>query len=362
MTDTESIRILNDDIRTMRPFQRYFLTADKKCWVVFFPKLFSRSEADRYQAALRSGVNWKQRSVKLYGKTHPQPRLSQWTAANPTHIYKYSGLAWAPDRHLWHQPFFQDIKAKMDEAMKEVYRLMGIDPADLNSCMLNLYKDGKNYIAPHSDDEACFSPNPTICGITFGATRPFVFKVKKTVTLSHNDREGFSLDLTHGSMVVMGGETQDRYTHTVPKITNEIKAMNMGERINLTFREYRRVPPAWAKLPLEDLYDNEPGGASTATSDPDPLEAAYPGSSTYQGDEEEFASAPKRQGYRSMFSSALVPGTETSKDTVHSSYKCEHSTPVLQSSGNGAVRKIRKRVCVLRYIAHMVHTMVPSGA
>ncbi|RKE91984.1 alkylated DNA repair dioxygenase AlkB [Ichthyenterobacterium magnum] len=93
-----------------------------------------------------------------------------------------------------------------------------------NSCLLNLYHEGSEGMAWHSDDEKDLKKNGAIASLSFGAERKFAFKHKST-------KEKTSLTLEHGSLLVMKGETQTYWLHRLPptKLTTK-------PRINLTFR------------------------------------------------------------------------------------------------------------------------------
>ncbi|MEY4484578.1 MAG: hypothetical protein RL693_2030, partial [Verrucomicrobiota bacterium] len=93
-----------------------------------------------------------------------------------------------------------------------------------NSCLLNLYHDGDEGMAWHSDDEKSLGRNTTIASLSFGAERKFCFKHKRT-------QQTVSLMLESGSLLVMKDATQSYWLHRLPK-SAKIKT----PRINLTFR------------------------------------------------------------------------------------------------------------------------------
>ena len=95
-----------------------------------------------------------------------------------------------------------------------------------NSVLLNLYRDGKDSVVWHSDDEPELGKNPEIGSVSFGATRRFMFRHKFKKELK------FEIELTHGSFLLMKGVTQHFWQHQIPK-TNKL----IQPRINLTFRK-----------------------------------------------------------------------------------------------------------------------------
>jgi alkylated DNA repair dioxygenase AlkB len=94
-----------------------------------------------------------------------------------------------------------------------------------NSVLLNLYRDGRDGMGWHSDDEPELGPDPVIASVSLGATRRFRMRHRK------QRGETMGIDLEHGSVLLMRGPTQHRWLHAVPKTTRPV-----GERINLTFR------------------------------------------------------------------------------------------------------------------------------
>ena len=158
--------------------------------------------------ALREEVQWAQREVRVYGKVHPQPRLTRWYGAVP---YLYSGLSWEPCP-----------MPALVEAIR--LRVEAISGEAFNSCLCNLYRDGSDHVGWHADDEALFGGDPVVGSVSFGATRTF--------KLRRNDgTEAREFALTDGTLLVMGLGVQRDYKHTIPKTARPV-----GERINLTFR------------------------------------------------------------------------------------------------------------------------------
>ena len=95
-----------------------------------------------------------------------------------------------------------------------------------NSVLLNLYRDGKDAVSWHQDNEPELGKQPIIASLSFGEARKFQFKHK-----SRKDIARFAVTLTHGSLLVMRGKTQEYWQHQIPKTSKPI-----GPRINLTFR------------------------------------------------------------------------------------------------------------------------------
>jgi alkylated DNA repair dioxygenase AlkB len=93
-----------------------------------------------------------------------------------------------------------------------------------NSCLLNLYHDGTEGMGWHSDDEKDLKKDGAIASFSLGADRKFAFKHK-------SDKQTLNVILEHGSILLMKGEVQSHWLHSLPKSTRVLKP-----RINLTFR------------------------------------------------------------------------------------------------------------------------------
>lgn len=172
---------------------------------------FDRQEADRLLLELRQGIEWQQEEILIFGRRTVVPRLVAWHG-DPHASYTYSGTRHEPS--AWTAPLLE-IRARIE----------ALTGAAFNSVLLNLYRDGRDGMGWHADDEAELGANPVIASVSLGATRRFRMRHRK------RRAETLGLDLEHGSLLVMQGATQHHWLHAVPKVTRPV-----GERINLTFR------------------------------------------------------------------------------------------------------------------------------
>ncbi len=177
--------------------------------------ILGHDEARRYYEALLADVPWKNDEAVIFGKRIVTARKVAWYG-DSDYAYTYSGTT---KRALIWNAELLEIKAIVE-------RLSG---AKFNSCLLNLYHDGSEGMAWHSDDEKSLGRNTTIASVSFGAARKFCFKHKRTL-------ETASLILEDGSLLVMKDTTQTHWLHRLPK-SKKITT----PRINLTFRTI--VPP-----------------------------------------------------------------------------------------------------------------------
>jgi len=155
---------------------------------------------------------WRQEQVTVWGKTHVQPRLIAWYG-DDAQSYSYSGITLSG---LPWTPALLRIKEKVETLCQSQF----------NSVLVNYYRDHRDGMGFHSDDEPELGPAPVIASVTFGATRPFVLKHRY-----RRDLANVKLLLPSSSVLLMQGATQTNWKHGVPK-----QMKPCGPRINLTFR------------------------------------------------------------------------------------------------------------------------------
>lgn len=177
----------------------------------FAPGWLAPEEADVLLVSLREEIHWETHRIHLFGREVDSPRLSCWIGDEEA-AYTYSGTRFQP--HPWPAallPVRQRLANELDGAF--------------NSVLANRYRDGRDCMGWHSDNEPELGPHPLIASLSLGATRRFVLKHR------HDPSRKLELELAHGSLLVMGGDTQQNYRHALPRTARPV-----GERINLTFR------------------------------------------------------------------------------------------------------------------------------
>lgn len=112
------------------------------------------------------------------------------------------------------------------ELLKIRKRVENETALNFNSALLNLYRNGNDSVAWHSDQEGNSGPNPVIASVTFGETRMFKLRHK-----FRKDIAPVEIPLHHGSFLLMAGTTNSFWQHQVPKTSRDVLP-----RINLTFR------------------------------------------------------------------------------------------------------------------------------
>jgi len=178
--------------------------------VNYYGKLLSCRSADDYLDQLLNNIEWKNDEALIFGKRIITKRKVAWYGDNPFE-YTYSNttklaLPWTKE--------LLALKNLAEQKTGEVF----------NSCLLNLYHNGLEGMAWHSDGEIDLKKHGAIGSLSFGAERKFCFKHKQT-------KETVSLILEHGSLLIMKDETQEHWLHRLPP-TKKINKL----RVNLTFR------------------------------------------------------------------------------------------------------------------------------
>lgn len=179
--------------------------------VNYFGKIIPFQEANCYYDILMNNIEWRNDEAVIFGKHIITARKVAWYAdANFSYTYSKTtkqALAWTKE--------LLALKEIIEQLTNEKY----------NSCLLNLYHNGSEGMAYHSDAETALRKNGAIASLSFGAERKFSFKHK-------TNKQTVSLFLEHGSLLVMKDVTQTNWLHRLPPTTK----INTP-RINLTFRQ-----------------------------------------------------------------------------------------------------------------------------
>ena len=178
--------------------------------VHYFGKILNEEDAIHYLNVLLNKIEWKNDEAIIFGKKIITKRKVAWYGEKP-YQYTYSkttklALPWTTE--------LLELKSKVEQESGETF----------NSCLLNLYHDGSEGMAWHSDGEKDLKKNGAIASVSFGSERKFAFKHKET-------KEKVELVLEHGSLLIMKDATQTHWLHRLPPTTK-----SKTPRVNLTFR------------------------------------------------------------------------------------------------------------------------------
>ena len=172
---------------------------------------WSEVSTEQLQNINFANINWKQDTINIYGKVSALPRLTAWYG-DAGRSYNYSGINSNPSP--WNKGLLH-IKSLIEN----------VTSAKFNSVLLNWYRSGEAHLGWHADNEKELGINPTIGSVNLGETRDFILR------RDDDPSAKITIPLEHGSLLIMHGEMQHFWQHSVPK-RKRIK----GSRINLTFR------------------------------------------------------------------------------------------------------------------------------
>ncbi|MDP1666622.1 MAG: alpha-ketoglutarate-dependent dioxygenase AlkB [Methylobacter sp.] len=172
---------------------------------------YDAAECERIYRRLLHEQNWPDNRYAVAGRQFTLPRLQTWHA-DPGIRYSYSNNLL--QTRSW-TPLLSEIRAKIESALNFSF----------NSVLVNLYRNGNDYVGWHSDNEPELGEQPFIASLTFGAERHFEFRHKQS---SENGR----VLLCSGTLLVMQPTFQHHWLHSIPLDQNVTEG-----RINLTFRK-----------------------------------------------------------------------------------------------------------------------------
>lgn len=172
--------------------------------------ILNKSQCEFYYDNLWNQIPWENDQAIVFGKHYITKRKVAWFG-DQEFSYKYSGIT--KQAHIW-TPELLELKGIIEKESRATY----------NSCLLNLYHNGSEGMAWHSDGEKTLLENGAIASVTLGAQRKFSFKHKEST-------QRVDIILENGSLLVMKGTTQTHWLHRLPPTKKVHKP-----RINLTFR------------------------------------------------------------------------------------------------------------------------------
>lgn len=176
----------------------------------YWPNYLTAKDVDQLYQHCVVALPWQQEPIHLFGRTMLQPRLQVWMGDQP---YRYSGRTYEP------VPWDARLKILAERLAQGV-------GAGLNTVLCNWYQHGQHSMGWHSDNEPELGVEPVIVSVSLGEARRFVLR-RKT-----GPKEKVEYLLQHGDVLVMRGQTQRDWEHSIPKSARVTKG-----RINLTYRQ-----------------------------------------------------------------------------------------------------------------------------
>jgi len=167
--------------------------------------------------ALITATQWQERTIKLWGKSYLQPRLTAWYG-DAGCGYSYSGICLEP---LPWTDLLLSLKDRVEALAGHAF----------NSVLLNYYRNERDSMGMHSDDEPELGPAPVIASLSLGQERTLLLRHKTRADLGT-----LKLPLPNQSLLIMAGATQRHWKHGIAKLSR-----SCGPRLNLTFRQVQGV-------------------------------------------------------------------------------------------------------------------------
>lgn len=180
--------------------------------LMLYDNFFTKEESDNYYNTLLYKTKWNEYEMPMYDKTVTAPRMISWYEDKSNPGADQDGPDWTPE--------LLAIRTRVEKETGTKF----------NAVLLNLYRNGKDSVAWHSDKEGKTEKKLVIASITFGETRMFRLRHK-----FRKDIPQVEIPLHHGSFLLMAGTTNSFWQHQIPKTSK-----NVLPRINLTFRQVNR--------------------------------------------------------------------------------------------------------------------------
>ncbi|MCD0467786.1 alpha-ketoglutarate-dependent dioxygenase AlkB [Flavobacterium sp. ENC] len=181
--------------------------------LILIDNFFTKEESDHYYEKLLHQTKWRGYEMEIFDKTVTAPRMIAWYEDKDNPGADQNGPDWTYE--------LLTIRSRVEKETQ----------LDFNSLLLNLYRNGSDSVAWHSDKEHNSGKNPVIASVTFGETRMFRLRHK-----FRKDIAQVEIPLHHGSFLLMSGTTNSFWQHQVPKTAKKVLP-----RINLTFRRTNRI-------------------------------------------------------------------------------------------------------------------------
>lgn len=174
------------------------------------PEWLEPATAERLFHAVGAEAGWAQEHVQIAGRRQAVPRLTAWHG-DPGISYAYSGIHHPPNG--W-TPALAEVRGLVEAELGQPF----------NGVLANRYRDGRDTVAWHADDEAELT-GACIASVSLGAPRRFALR------RVDDHRQRIDVTLGPGSLLVMDATSQRHWRHCVPRTADKV-----GPRINLTFR------------------------------------------------------------------------------------------------------------------------------
>lgn len=176
--------------------------------VEYISDFIEKSHADRYMAELRT-LPFYRPTFRIRGK-EAKPKRLMLAHGDTNTSYAFSGTSLPANP--W-TPLTIELRDKVEKETACTF----------NYVLLNLYKDGNDFISHHKDNETCLNVNFPIAVLSFGG--------KRTIEFKRSNVPSTFIELEHGSFYSISKPSNELFTHGIAPEPD-----NKDMRISLTFR------------------------------------------------------------------------------------------------------------------------------
>ena len=162
-----------------------------------------------------------------------QGRLQKWFHKNKI----YFCPEWKVEYDWWKSFDYDDTLLYIQQLVQNKSNELNYN-VNINSCLINKYRNGNDYISPHRDSKLSFGEDPVVCILSIGQKRILRFTKTepntRTMSLTKKHKDNIKIDFTleDNSIFIMSGDSQNNYSHEI------LKDDSVNERYSLTFREH----------------------------------------------------------------------------------------------------------------------------
>lgn len=174
------------------------ITLDDQSSLSWCPKFLTDNESTNLLQHLLTTLEFEHSIISIAGKLISVPRLQAWFADEDVDVELFQ----KQKQHPWTEPMLK-IKKQLEKQLGCTFMY----------CLVNYYRDGRDHISFHSDNEV----KGTVASLSIGVARRFLlhhlstFGVDTTKAggpLTQVDKTKYEFSLTNGSMIAMSGGTQ----------------------------------------------------------------------------------------------------------------------------------------------------------
>lgn len=221
-------------------------TNNEQSIILFIKNFITNTQADEYLNKLNNIPIQEWKEGYVFGRQIP--RLQRWYSLSNQYFYSKWNLKFDRWKPQIYEPWLFNLQLHTNYTLQNIHNQMksflpNFNPFHINSTQINFYRDNNDMIPQHRDHLETFGYNPSIAILSIGDTRNMNFQrinpnSNKIIPLKTQNElyKNFNIELSHGSMLIMAGNTQKYFSHGIPREINKTK-----NRFSLTFRNHNPI-------------------------------------------------------------------------------------------------------------------------